>query len=128
MDRPDAPPRPLNGAMLARRGTSHMATDIAFNAIFWTLLAVMLSTRTWFQFRVWRTGERLGADRAALQREGLGARVVAWVFHLLLAAVVLLWFQGNSLANLAFPAPPWSRWAGLGLGITSVALFAWTHA
>ena len=107
-----------------------MDTERAFNPIFWTLLAVMLSTRTWFAFRVWRTGERISGDRAARQREGVWAIVIEYVFHLLLAAlVVYVCFQGVSgLRRFAFPAPFWLRWAGVALGVTSVGLFAWTHA
>ena len=105
-----------------------MNTEKAFNAIFWTLLVLMFLMRFWFGFRVWRTGERLLPDRAALQREGFWTVTLDRLFSLLLAVVVLLWFLGDSLRSLAFPAPDWLRWAGLGLGMTSVGLFAWTHA
>jgi protein-S-isoprenylcysteine O-methyltransferase Ste14 len=105
-----------------------METDAAFTGIFWTLFVLMFSLRFWFGFRVWRTGERLTADRDAHQREGLAARATEWLFLLLLCALVLyLWFQGGSLERFAFRAPDWLRWAGFGLGITSVGLFAWTH-
>jgi protein-S-isoprenylcysteine O-methyltransferase Ste14 len=98
------------------------------NAIFWTLFTSMLLMRFWFAFRVWRTGERILADRAALHREGLLARGIAWLFLLLLAALVgHLWVQGGSVRRFAFPAPGWLRWAGFVLGIASVGLFAWTH-
>ena len=110
--------------------TFRMNTGKTFNAIFWALFVLMFLMRFWFGFRVWRTwwtGERLRADRAAHRRESLGLRVIEQVFWLLVAVVVLLWFQGNSLRSLAFPAPDWLRWAGLGLGITSMGLFAWTH-
>jgi protein-S-isoprenylcysteine O-methyltransferase Ste14 len=106
-----------------------MYTDDTFNLIFWTLLAAMFLMRGWFGFRVWRTGERLLPDRAAARREGLWPHVIEVVFFLLLAAVVVqLCFRGGSLRTFAFPAPPWLRWTGFILGITSVALFAWTHA
>jgi protein-S-isoprenylcysteine O-methyltransferase Ste14 len=105
-----------------------MHTETPFTIGFWTLLAVMLSTRSWFQFRVWRWGERIGADRAAHKREGLWAHVVAYVFFLILAAVVLdFCFRGGHLRRFAFGAPAWLRWVGLGLGIASVGLFAWSH-
>jgi protein-S-isoprenylcysteine O-methyltransferase Ste14 len=105
-----------------------MDTEKTFNAIFWTLFVLMFSMRFWFGFRVWRTGERLTADRAAHQREGLAARAIEWLFFLLLGALVLyLWFQGGSLRRFAFPAPDWLRWTGFALGITSVGLFVWTH-
>lgn len=105
-----------------------MNTEETFDAIFWTLLVSMFLMRFWFGFRVWRTGERLLPDRAALEREGFWVVKLDQVFWFLVAVVVLLWFQGNSLRSLAFPAPDWLRWAGLGLGLTSVGLFAWTHA
>ena len=99
-----------------------------FNAIFWALFGLMFLLRFWFGFRVWRTGERIGADRAAREREGFWALNLDRLFTLLVAAVGLLWLQGNSLRSLAFVAPDWLRWAGVGLGIMSVGLFAWTHA
>src|SRR5215213_5124932 len=105
-----------------------MDSERALTAVFWTLLVVMLSMRSWFAFRVWRAGERIRADRAARQREGLWAHVVAYLAILMLVALVLhLGFQGGGLSTFAFPAPGWSRWAGAGLGIASVGLFAWTH-
>lgn len=106
-----------------------MDTERTFTAIFWTLLGSMFLVRFWFGFRVWRTGERIRGDRAARQREGSEARVVEYVFLLLLAALaVYVFFQGGGgLRRVAFPAPPWLRWAGVGLGVASVGLFAWTH-
>ena len=106
-----------------------MNTEDLFDILFWTLLASMLLTRGWFSFRVWRTGERVLPDRAARQREGFWARAVEGVFSLLLVALVLHFcFGGGRLRAFAFPVPRWVRWAGLALGVTSVGLFAWTHA
>jgi protein-S-isoprenylcysteine O-methyltransferase Ste14 len=105
-----------------------MDTEKIFTAIFWTVFVSMFLMRFWIAFRVWRTGERLRADRAALKRIGFWARVTDWLFLLLLAPAVLLWFQGNNLRRFAFPAPDWLRWAGCALGLTSVGLFAWAHA
>lgn len=105
-----------------------MNTEEVFNAIFWALLGLMFLIRFWFAFRVWLTGERITADRDARQREGLWVYVVEYVFYFLLAAVVLdFWLQGGNLRRFAYPAPVWLRWTGLGLGITSMALFAWSH-
>jgi protein-S-isoprenylcysteine O-methyltransferase Ste14 len=106
-----------------------MTSEDTFNIMFWTLLASMLLTRGFFQFRVWRTGERVLPDRAAKQREGFWARAVEGVFSLLLVALILHFcFRGGRLRAFAFPAPRWLRWVGLALGVTSVGLFAWTHA
>lgn len=106
-----------------------MNIEDVFDAIFWTLLVSMLLMRFWFGFRVWRTGEGIRADRGAHEREGLWAHVTAYVFFLLLAAVVLdFCLQGGNLRMFAFSAPDWLRWAGFGLGLISVGLFAWTHA
>jgi protein-S-isoprenylcysteine O-methyltransferase Ste14 len=106
-----------------------MHTEKTFNVIFWALFGLIFVIRFWFGFRVWRTGERLGAEGAAHQREGRPARFIGGIFHLLLAAVVVhLWFLGGNLRKFAFPAPDWLRWAGFGLGLASVGLFAWTHA
>ena len=106
-----------------------MNADDTFHILFWTLLGSMLLTRGWFSFRVWRTGERVLPDRAAVRREGLWPQVIEGVFHLLLAALIVqLCFRAGSLRAYAFPGPPWLRWTGLALGVTSIALFAWTHA
>jgi len=67
-----------------------MDTGKAFNPIFWTLFASMFLVRFWFGFRVWRTGERLLPDRAALQREGFWTVAVDRLFALLVAVVILL--------------------------------------
>ena len=105
-----------------------MDTQKAFNVIFWTLFVLIFLMRFWFAFRVWRTGERIRADRAAHQRMGFWASLTDWLFLLLLAAIAVhLWFHGGSLRSFAFPAPDWLRWAGCPLGITSVGLFAWAH-
>jgi protein-S-isoprenylcysteine O-methyltransferase Ste14 len=105
-----------------------MNIEDIFKAAFWPLFALMFLMRFWFGFRVWRTGERLRPERGALQREGLWAHVIGCLFFLLLAALVLhLWFQGGNLRQFAFRAPDWLRWAGFGLGLMSIGLFAWTH-
>jgi protein-S-isoprenylcysteine O-methyltransferase Ste14 len=105
-----------------------MDTEEIFKAMFWTLLVLMFLMRFWFGFRVWRTGERLLPERGAIQREGLWANIIGCLFFLLLGALVLrLWFQGGNLREFGFPAPDWLRWAGMGLGLMSAGLFAWTH-
>jgi protein-S-isoprenylcysteine O-methyltransferase Ste14/pimeloyl-ACP methyl ester carboxylesterase len=105
-----------------------MNTEKAFNAIFWTLLGLMLLMRVWFAFQVWRTGERIRADREARRREGFWAHAVAYLFLLLLVALAAdFLFRGGSLRRFAFPTPGWLRWAGVGLGIASLGLFVWTH-
>jgi protein-S-isoprenylcysteine O-methyltransferase Ste14 len=105
-----------------------MDTENFFNVIFWTLFVLMFLMRFWFAYRVKRSGERLGANRAARQRMGFWASLTDWLFLLLLTAMgVHLWFSGGTLHGFAFLAPDWLRWAGCALGITSVGLFAWAH-
>lgn len=125
MDRRQFPSQRIGDATRTR--TFSMNTERTFDTMFWALFASMFLMRSWFAFRVWRAGERLLPDRAAREREGFWALSLDRLFTLLLAVVVLLWFQGNSLQSLAFPSPDWLRWTGFGLGITSVGLFAWTH-
>jgi hypothetical protein len=99
-----------------------MSTETALNPIFWMLLVLGLSMRSWFAFRVSRTGERILPDRAARQREGFWPRAIERLFELLLAALVLsVCLQGDRLVRqFALPAPVWLRWAGVGLGIASL--------
>ncbi len=105
-----------------------MDAEKAFKAVFWALLVSMCLVRVWFVFRVWQMGERLRGDRAARQRDGWLSKAIAWLFYLLLALVVLkLCLPGGNIRRFAFPAPDWLRWAGFGLGLMSVGLFAWAH-
>src|SRR4051794_34032425 len=106
-----------------------MNTEDTFDILFWTLLASMFLTRGWFGLHVWQTGERVLPDRAARQREGFWARAVGGLFGVLLVALIVdFCFRGGRLRAFALPAPRWVRWTGLALGVTSVGLFAWTHA
>jgi protein-S-isoprenylcysteine O-methyltransferase Ste14 len=105
-----------------------MDSERALDVMFWTLLAAGVSMRSWFAFRVWRSGERIAADRAARAREGLWPHVIAYAAVLLLIAVALQFcFHRESLRRFAYPAPIWLRWAGVCFGMASAALFAWTH-
>ncbi len=106
-----------------------MDIEQPFSDVFWTLFGLMFLIRFWFALRVWRTGEPLGANRAGRRRMGFWASATDWLFLLLLAAVVIhVCYRGGTLRRLAFPAPDWLRWAGCALGVTSLGLFAWSHA
>ena len=94
-----------------------MNTDDTFGVVFWTLVASMYSTRFWFAFRVWRTGERITAERGAQRREGVWTHAARGLIFVLLGVVVgHLWFGAGSLGDFSFPEPLWLGGGGGGAG------------
>src|SRR4051794_34438834 len=77
------------GAPLSNPRIFRMGTEKAFNALFWALLVLGLSMRSWFAFRVSRTGEPILPDRAAREREGFWPCAVERLFSLLFIALIL---------------------------------------
>ena len=91
-----------------------MNSEGTFRLAFCALLGVALLMRLWFTIRVWRAGERLMPDLAAIRREGWRTYVIYLLF---LALIVLLARIPNWNLKLSFPLPRWRRWAGVALGL-----------
>jgi protein-S-isoprenylcysteine O-methyltransferase Ste14 len=106
-----------------------MDTETLFRTLFWILFGGVLVIRMYFSFRVRRAGERLLPDRAAIQREGRGAFAVRFVaFFVLLTLLALYALNVPWMRVLSIPLPPWLRWTGFVLGLTSLAWWAWTQS
>jgi protein-S-isoprenylcysteine O-methyltransferase Ste14 len=106
-----------------------MDTETLFRVLFWILLGGVMVMRVYFSIQVRRAGERLLPDRAAVEREGRAAFAVRFVaFLMLLALLVLYALNVPWLRVLSIPLPPWLRWAGLMLGLVSLAWWAWTQS
>lgn len=93
------------------------------------LVGLMCLVRVILAALVHRAGERLGADSAAIAREGKAMYIFRWVaFFFLIAILVLTAIDPPFLKWLNIPLPDWLHWAGFGLGLLGVALLAWAQA
>lgn len=87
-----------------------MESEQAFRIAFWVLFGGLLVMRAYFSLRVRQAGERVMADREAIEREGRGmfaVRVVA--FFLLIALLVLYALNSPRIEALSIPRPGWLR-------------------
>jgi protein-S-isoprenylcysteine O-methyltransferase Ste14 len=105
-----------------------MTTETTFRLAFWILFGVLLLIRAYSLFRVRQAGERFLPDRAAIEREGRGMFAIRFVgFFILIALLVFYALNPPWIQALLIPFPPWLRWLGFFLGLTSLALMAWTQ-
>lgn len=105
-----------------------MTTETTFRLAFWILFGVLLLIRAYSAFRVRQAGERFLPDRAAIEREGRGMFAIRFVgFFILIALLVFYALNPPWIQALLIPFPPWLRWLGFFLGLTSLALMAWTQ-
>jgi protein-S-isoprenylcysteine O-methyltransferase Ste14 len=85
--------------------------------------------QVYFASRVHQTGERVKADREAIEREGWWYAVVRAIGSFALIAFLVLYaINPPWLAVLSVPSPDWLRWAGVALGGLSFVLYAWSQA
>ena len=95
-----------------------MSTESMFRIAFWLLFGGLILMQVYFAVRVRRAGERVAADRKAIEREGWGYAVVRAIGSLsLIAFLVLYAINPPWLGVLSAPFPGWLRWTGFGLGV-----------
>jgi protein-S-isoprenylcysteine O-methyltransferase Ste14 len=105
-----------------------MDSESVFRIGFWTLLAGVLVMRGFFAAQVRRAGERLLPDEAAVQREGRLAFAIRFLsFFVLIGILIAYAVNPPWIRALSIPLPAWLRWAGLALGLLSLALWVWTQ-
>jgi protein-S-isoprenylcysteine O-methyltransferase Ste14 len=106
-----------------------MSTETIFHIAFWFLFGGLIILQIYFASRVHQTGERVRADRNAIEREGWGYVVVRITASLALIAFLVLYAVNPTwLGVLSVPFPDWLRWAGIALGCISFVLYAWAQA
>lgn len=106
-----------------------MSTELIFRIAFWILFGGLIVMQVYFASRVRQAGERVKADRNAIEREGWGYAVVRTVASLALIGFLVLYaINPTWLGVLSAPFPDWLRWAGIVLGCASFALYAWAQA
>jgi protein-S-isoprenylcysteine O-methyltransferase Ste14 len=106
-----------------------MNTESIFRTAFWVLFGGLMVMQVYFASRVRQAGERIKADREAIEREGWWYAVVRAVGSLsLIAFLVLYGINPPWLGVLSVPLPDWLRWTGVALGVVSFVLYAWSQA
>jgi protein-S-isoprenylcysteine O-methyltransferase Ste14 len=106
-----------------------MNTESIFRIAFWVLFGGMIVMQVYFASRVSRAGERVAADRQAIEREGWWYAIVRAISSLLLIAFFVLYAVNPSwLGVLSVPFPDWLRWTGGALGSVSFVLYGWSQA
>jgi protein-S-isoprenylcysteine O-methyltransferase Ste14 len=106
-----------------------MNTEPIFRTAFWVLFGGLIVMQVYFASRVRQAGERVKADRQAIEREGWWYAVVRAIGSLSLIAFLVLYAVNPLwLGVLLVPFPDWLRWTGVALGGVSFALYAWSQA
>jgi protein-S-isoprenylcysteine O-methyltransferase Ste14 len=106
-----------------------MDTESVFRTAFWVLFGGLIVMQVYFASRVRQAGERVKADRQAIEREGWWYAVVRAIGSLsLIAFLVLYGINPPWLGVLSVPFPDWLRWMGVALGAVSFVLYAWSQA
>jgi protein-S-isoprenylcysteine O-methyltransferase Ste14 len=106
-----------------------MTSESMLRIAFWLLFGGMIVMQIYFASRVRQAGERVAADREAIEREGWAYAVVRGVASLaLIAFLVLFGINPPWMEVLTVPLPDWLRWAGVPLGALSFALYGWSQA
>jgi protein-S-isoprenylcysteine O-methyltransferase Ste14 len=105
-----------------------MSTESIFHIAFWFLFGGLILIQVYFVVLVMRSGERMTADRKAIEREGLGYAVVRAIGSLsLIAFLVLFGINSPCMGVLLVPFPGWLRWLGVVLGAVSFVLYVWSQ-
>lgn len=106
-----------------------MDSELAFRAIFFTLLICLFSIRSYYALRVRQTGEKaLLAQREDLEREGKWSMVLRpLLFFLMIAALILYAINPYWMGRFSIPLPTWLRSVGVGLGFLSLILLTWVQ-
>jgi protein-S-isoprenylcysteine O-methyltransferase Ste14 len=104
-------------------------TESIFRIAFWVLFGGLVVMQVYFASRVHQAGERVRADREAIEREGWWYAVVRAIGSLSLIAFLVLYAINPSwLEVLSVPFPDWLRWTGVALGVVSLVLYGWSQA
>ena len=106
-----------------------MDIKIIFRIAFWILFGGLIVMQIYFSSRVHQAGERVAANRQAIEREGWGYIIVRIIGSLALIGFLVLYAINPAwMEVLSVPFPTWLRWVGVGLGCASFGLYAWAQA
>lgn len=105
-----------------------MSAESIFRMAFWVLCGGGIVMHVDFAARIQRAGERFGAYRSAIERQGWGYIVVRIIRYLALIIFLVLYVINPPwFGVLLLPFPEWLRWVGILLGLGSFILYAWAQ-
>jgi protein-S-isoprenylcysteine O-methyltransferase Ste14 len=105
-----------------------MSMESLFRTAFWSTLGAMIVMQAYFACRVRLAGERVTADRKAIELEGWGCAVLRAIRSVALVIFVVLYaIRPSWLGVLSVPLPDWMRLMGVALGAASLAVYAWSR-
>jgi protein-S-isoprenylcysteine O-methyltransferase Ste14 len=106
-----------------------MSMESHFRIAFWLIFGGMIIMQVYFASRIHLAGERMAANRKAIEREGSGYTIIRTIRSIsLIAFLVLYAINPLWLGLLSVPFPDWLRWMGVALGVVSLAVYAWSRA
>jgi len=106
-----------------------MSLESWFRIAFWVLFGGLVIMQIYFARRVQQKGERVTADRTAIEREGWGYVVVRSISSLALIAFFVFYaINPPWFGVLSVPFPNWLRWTGVVLGAISFVFYGWSQA
>jgi protein-S-isoprenylcysteine O-methyltransferase Ste14 len=106
-----------------------MSMESLLRIAFWLVFGGMIVMQAYFACRARLAGQHVPADGEAIEREGLGYAVARAIRSLgLVVSLVLYAVNPSWLRVLSVPFPDWMRWAGVALGVVSLAVHAWSRA
>jgi protein-S-isoprenylcysteine O-methyltransferase Ste14 len=106
-----------------------MSSETFFRVAFWILFGGLMVIQVYFASQVRRAGERVAADRQAIEREGWWYAIVRAIGSLALITFLVLYaINPPWMEVLSVPLPVWLRWTGVALATVSFVLYIWSQA
>ncbi|MEJ2597529.1 MAG: isoprenylcysteine carboxylmethyltransferase family protein [Anaerolineales bacterium] len=106
-----------------------MSIETFFRIAIWILFGGLMVMQVYFATQVHRAGERVAADRQAIEREGWWYAVVRAISSLaLITFLVLFAIYPPWMTVLSIPLPVWLRWVGVALATVSFVHYIWSKA
>ena len=106
-----------------KTGTGKHESQLGFRVILSTLYMLVMLVRLFYMRRGNESDQRISRTR----EERLTLPLLASINVLGSIAGLVYVFAPQRTRWATLPMPTWSRWVGVGLGIVSLPLFAWTH-
>ena len=106
-----------------KTGTGKHESQLGFRVILSTLYVLVVLVRSYYMRRGGQSDQTISRTR----EERLALPLLAFINVLGTIAGFVYVFAPQRTRWATLPTPTWSRWVGVGLGVASLPLFAWTH-
>ena len=98
-------------------------SEVGFRVILSSLYLLVVLIRSYYM----RRGSESVQTISRTRKERLKLPLLASISGMGTVAGLVHVFVPQRMRWATLPVPIWSRWVGVGLGVTSLPLFAWTH-